>query len=179
VLSWPEIEELMAGSDNLLQQFESLRAEVFSSTGHVSQLINNLETRLNTALASEVTRINNLLTQVAQLTSQVSELRTDLTSTNTALSTLSNRLTANDVDNNALWGAIGGRTGFRLMLPEPRWAGQVPGRSNILFLQFDTILNAVFWAPPPVINGGWVGTYRFGFMNPGVLDLGELVDRTP
>jgi hypothetical protein len=173
-LNWPEIEALVEGNDNLVMQFESLRTEVFSSTGHVSQLINNLETRLNASLASEVTRINNLVTQVANLTGQVSELRTGLNTTGNRIDTLDTRLTANDVDNNALWDAIGGRGSYRLLLPEPRWAGEVPGRSNILYLQYDTIANAVFWGPPNQIHAGWVGSYRFGLGNPGILDFGEL-----
>lgn len=174
VLNWPEIEALMEGSDSLTQQFESLRTEIFSSTGHVSQMINQLETRLNTALSSEVTRINNLITQVTNLASQVGELRTGLNTAGGRIDTLNTRVTANDVDNEALWNAIGGRAGFRLMLPEPRWAGEVPGKSNILFLQYDTILNVVFWAPPTQLYAGWVGSYKFGMSSPGILDFGEL-----
>ena len=164
----------MDGRDTLLQQFETLRTEIFSSTGHVSQLINNLETRFNTALSSEITRINNLVSQIANLTGQVSELRAGLDTESDRIDSLSTRVTANDVDNDALWNAIGGRNGYRLLLPEPRWAGEVPGSSNILFLQYDTIQDVVFWAPPNQLHAGWVGSYKFGMSNPGVLDFGEL-----
>lgn len=177
VLRWPEIEALMQGNESLVTQLQSLRDEVFSSTGHVQQLINNLETRLNAALSTEVSRINTLVSQLTSLTSQVNELKEDLQGESTRIDNLSSRITANDVDNNALWDAIGGRGTNRLMLPQPRWQGEVPGKSNILFLQYDTLMNVVYWAPPPIVNGGWVGSYKFGAVAPGILDFGELKAR--
>lgn len=177
VMGWPEMLTLLSGNETLQQQLNDLRNEVFSPDGHVQQALNALEARLSSALSSEIARINALAsalaTQTARIDSQAQALQTE----RSRIDQLDSRLTANDIDNQALWMAMGGKDSRKLLLPEPIWKGEVPGRSNILFLQYDTITDLVFWAPPPSINGGWVGSYKFGTSDPGILDLGELKRR--
>lgn len=174
VLNWPEIEELMASGQSLTASLAALRDEVFSPTGHVQQTVNALEARLNSALSSEVSRLNALSAQLTALTSRVDNLSSQLQSQQSSVSALGDRISINDADNQALWNAIGGRDSMRLLLPQPRWKGMTPGSSNILFLQYDTLANVVFWSPPPVINAGWVGSYKFDLASPGFIDFGEL-----
>jgi hypothetical protein len=174
ILGFPELQALFAQDETFQTQLNSLRDEVLLPTGHVQQALDALEARLSAAIATDLARIVALEQRVAIEMARTDANALAISTQTTRISTAISDIALNDADNEALWGAIGGRNANRLFLPLPHWAGQVPGNSNILFLQYDTYLNVVYWNIPQVIVGGWVGSYQFTEGQAGIIDFGEL-----
>lgn len=174
VLGFPELQALFAQDETFQTQIAALRDEVFLPTGHLQQALDALEARLSAALATDLARIVALEQQLAIERGRIDANTLALNVQTDRITDAITDIAANDADNEALWGAIGGRNANRLLLPLPRWSGQVPGKSNILFLQYDTLANVVYWNIPQVIVGGWVGSYQFTDGQAGIIDFGEL-----
>jgi hypothetical protein len=134
VLAYPEIMELMAGDANLRSLIDALQLQVLGPTGHLAQVINNLRAELQSDIADEHARIDNLISQVNSLQVTVAGHTTQIAQHTSQISNLSTRLSANDTDNQALWSAIGGVGGLtgRVL---PRYTG--PVRSTMFMLYMD------------------------------------------
>lgn len=177
VLSYPEIMELMAGDASLRSLIDALQLQVLGPTGHVSQLINNLRVELQSDIADEHSRIDNLIAQVNSLQVTVAGHTTQIAQHTSQINNLTTRVTANDTDNQALWSAIGGTTGLtgRIL---PTYTG--PVRSTMFTLYMDNTRTAnpltqyAYWGLPQMVDFGWV---RYMNADAGLIDFGTLADR--
>lgn len=183
VLAYPEIMDLMAGDANLRSLIDSLQLQVMGPTGHLSQVINNLRVELQSSIADEHARIDNLISQVNSLQVQVAGHTTQIAQHTNQINNLSTRLTANDADNQALWSAIGGTNGLtgRIL---PSYTG--PVRSTMFTLYMDNTStpsnhppNAptnqyAYWGLPQMVDFGWV---RYMNADAGLIDFGTLASR--
>jgi hypothetical protein len=193
VLAYPEIMELMAGDANLRSLIDALQLQVLGPTGHLAQVINNLRVELQSDIADEHARIDNLISQVNSLQVTVAGHTTQLAQHTNQINNLSTRLTANDADNQALWSAIGGTNGLtgRIL---PTYTG--PVRSTMFTLYMDNTstplpppqlssspqplsllpggYQRVYWGLPQMVDFGWV---RYLNANAGLIDFGTLRDR--
>lgn len=195
VLAYPEVMELMAGDANLRSLIESLQLQVLGPTGHLAQVINSLRTELQSDIADEHARIDNLISQINSLQVQVAGHTTLLEQHTSQINNLTTRVNVNDADNVALWTAIGGTDGLtgRIL---PRYTG--PVRSTMFTLYMDNTRNVVagsdpedapayctalgcgprydyvYWGLPQMVDFGWV---RYMHADAGLIDFGTLSDR--
>lgn len=173
VLSYPEVMELMAGDANLRSLIDSLQLQVLGPTGHLAQVINNLRVELQSDIADEHARIDNLISQVNSLQVAVAGHTTQIAQHTNQINNLTARVNANDEDNQDLWTAIGGRDGLtgRIL---PAYTG--PVRSTMFTLYMDNTRDPdyVYWGLPQMVDFGWV---RYLHANAGLIDFGTLSDR--
>lgn len=175
VLAYPEVMELMAGDANLRSLIDALQLQVLGPTGHLAQVINNLRVELQSDIADEHARIDNLISQVNSLQVTVAGHTTQLAQHTSQINNLTTRVNANDTDNQNLWTAIGGTNGLtgRIL---PRYTG--PVRSTMFTLYMDNTrrpnLDYVYWGLPQMVDFGWV---RYMNANAGIIDFGTLADR--
>jgi hypothetical protein len=177
MLAYPEIMELMSGDATLRSLIESLQLQVLGPTGHLAQVINNLRVELQSDIADEHARIDDLIRQVNSLQVQVAGHTTQITQHTAQINNLTTRVTANDADNQALWSAIGGANGLtgRIL---PVYTG--PVRSTMFTLYMDNRRTAnprdqyAYWGLPQMVDFGWV---RYMNAGSGIIDFGTLSDR--
>lgn len=177
MLAYPEIMELMRGDATLRSLIESLQLQVLGPTGHLAQVINNLRVELQSDIADERARIDDLIRQVNSLQVQVAGHTTQITQHTAQINNLTSRVTANDADNQALWSAIGGTNGLtgRIL---PVYTG--PVRSTMFTLYMDNKRTAnpmnqyAYWGLPQMVDFGWV---RYMNAGSGIIDFGTLSDR--
>jgi hypothetical protein len=179
VLGYAELQTLLGGNAAFQAQIDALKKDVYDPDGYVQDLLSALRTELNATIAAESGRINSIQSAINTLTSRVDGLSARVEAQSSRLDSLTGRIAANDNDNESLWNAIGGRTGNRYNIPAPQWPGEVPGHSNLLYLQLNTETGVVYWYPPLVLYGGWLGERTADTTNLGTLDLGELKARLP
>ncbi|WOL31392.1 hypothetical protein [Microcoleus phage My-WqHQDG] len=185
MLAYPEIMELMSGDATLRSLIESLQLQVLGPTGHLAQVINNLRVELQSDIADEHARIDDIIRQVNSLQVQVAGHTTQITQHTAQINNLTTRVTANDADNQALWSAIGGTNGLtgRVL---PVYTG--PVRSSMFTLYMDNTRDGdvhiqpypytppqyIYWGLPQMVDFGWV---RYMNVGSGMIDFGTLSDR--
>lgn len=177
VLAYPEIMELMSGDASLRTLIESLQLQVLGPTGHLAQVINNLRVELQSDIADERARIDNLIRQVNSLQVQVAGHTTQITQHTAQINNLTTRITANDADNQSLWSAIGGANGLtgRIL---PLYVGPVRSTMFTLYMDNTRTMNPrnqyAYWGLPQMVDFGWV---RYMNADAGLIDFGTLSDR--
>lgn len=177
VLAYPEIMELMSGDASLRTLIEALQLQVLGPTGHLAQVINNLRVELQSDIADERARIDDLIRQVNSLQVQVAGHTTQITQHTAQINNLTTKINANDADNVALWSAIGGRDGLvgRIL---PTYTG--PVRSTMFTLYMDNTRTTnprdqyVYWGLPQMVDFGWI---RYMNADAGLIDFGTLANR--
>jgi len=175
ILAYPEVMALMTGDASLRSLIDALQLEVLGPTGHVAQVINALRIELQSDIADESARINNLINQVNSLQVQVAGHTTQIAQHTSQINNLTTKVNANDADNVALWSAIGGSTGLsgRML---PTYTG--PVRSTMFTLYMDNTRRPtpdyVYWGLPQMVDFGWV---RYMNADSGLIDFGTLANR--